>query len=133
MIPDGFEKHFRQSPLTEPWEPLYSRRMDEAIYIGLNADQQHCNARGFVHGGLISAIADNAMGLSCSLHHENLAGLVTISLNMNFTGKAQIGDWIEFQTRYIKPGRSVDTAQGQVLAGGKVCALMSATFKVQTR
>jgi acyl-coenzyme A thioesterase PaaI-like protein len=24
----------------------------------------HCNSRGFVHGGVIAALADNAMGLS---------------------------------------------------------------------
>ena len=25
-IPDGFEPHFRKSPLTDPWEPLYRRK-----------------------------------------------------------------------------------------------------------
>jgi hypothetical protein len=25
-IPEGFERHFRQSLLTGPWEPLYSKR-----------------------------------------------------------------------------------------------------------
>jgi hypothetical protein len=25
-IPEGFEPHYRQSPLTDPWEPLYSKR-----------------------------------------------------------------------------------------------------------
>ena len=23
---EGFEPHFRKSPLTDPWEPLYSQR-----------------------------------------------------------------------------------------------------------
>jgi len=23
--PDGFVPHFRKSPVTDPWEPLYSR------------------------------------------------------------------------------------------------------------
>ena len=129
-IHDGFKPHFRQSPLTDPWEPLYSKRTDAAVIIGLIADVQHCNSRGFVHGGLISALADNAMGLSCAGHHEKLSGLVTLSLSMDFVGKAERAQWLEFQTRFVKPGRSIDTAQGQVTADGKVCALMSATFKV---
>jgi hypothetical protein len=29
-IPDGFEPHFRKSPLTDPWEPLYSKRTERA-------------------------------------------------------------------------------------------------------
>jgi hypothetical protein len=24
-IPEGFEPHFRKSPFTDPWEPLYPR------------------------------------------------------------------------------------------------------------
>ena len=27
-IPAGFERHTRKSPLTDPWEPLYSKRTD---------------------------------------------------------------------------------------------------------
>lgn len=136
-IAEGYDRHFRQSPLTEPWEPLYSKRTDDAVIIALRAGAQHCNSRDFVHGGLISALADNAMGLSCALHHERagqkLGGLVTVTLNMEFVGKAQKDQWLEFRTSFVKPGRSLDAAQGQVLADGKVCALMSATFKVTLR
>jgi hypothetical protein len=35
VIPDGFERHFRQSPFTDPWEPLYSKRTDKAVIVGL--------------------------------------------------------------------------------------------------
>lgn len=129
-IPAGFEPHFRKSPLTAPWEPLYSKKTKENVVIGLTAAEQHCNSRGFVHGGLISAIADNAMGLSCSVHHKNLSGLVTISLHIDFVSSAQIGDWLEFETTYVKPGRTIDTVQGRVTSGGSVCATMSGIYKV---
>ena len=129
-IPDGFKPHFRKSPLTEPWEPLYSKRTDNGIIIALRADTQHCNSRGFVHGGLISALADNAMGLSCASQHESVSGLVTLSLNMDFVSAAQKGEWLEFKTHFVKTGRSIDTAQGQVIAAGRVCATCSASFKV---
>ena len=45
-IPEGFEPHFRQSPLTDPWEPLYSKRTDKAVIIGLRLAKPHTNARG---------------------------------------------------------------------------------------
>jgi len=57
-IPEGFEPHFRKSPFTDPWEPLYSKRTDKAVIIGLRLAKPHTNARGNVHGGLISALAD---------------------------------------------------------------------------
>ena len=55
-IPPGFEPHFRQSPLTDPWEPLYSKRTDKAVIIGLRLAKPHTNARGLIHGGLIAAL-----------------------------------------------------------------------------
>ena len=55
-IPEGFNPHFRKSPLTDPWEPLYSRLLEDRIVLGLRADERHCNSRGIVHGGLITAL-----------------------------------------------------------------------------
>ncbi|WP_026942545.1 PaaI family thioesterase [Hellea balneolensis] len=134
-IPEGFAPHFRKSPLTDPWEPLYSRRSDNGIIIGLFADEQHCNSRGFVHGGLISALSDNALGLSCASHYDRdkLGGLVTISLHVDFTSSVKKGDWMECVTHGVCTGRNIATAQGQVIVNGKTCAMIGATFKVLTK
>ena len=130
MVPDGFSPHFRNSPLTDPWEPIYSKRTDHSIILGLLASSQHCNSRGFVHGGLISTLADNAMVLSCAFQHKPVTPVVTVDLKLNFIKAAQTGHWLQFDTQTVKTGRTLDFAQGQVFAGGKICALMSATFKV---
>ncbi len=129
-VPEGFLPHFRKSPLTDPWEPLWSRVTDDAVIIGLRAGGQHCNGRGFVHGGLISALADNALGHSCRQRRTDGASLVTITLNLEFVQTAQIGQWLEFRPIFIKSGGKVDIAQGQVTADGEPCALVSATFRV---
>ena len=34
-IPEGFEPQSRRSPLTDPWEPIYSRQTPDAIILGL--------------------------------------------------------------------------------------------------
>jgi hypothetical protein len=60
--PDGFERHTRRSGLTDPWEPIYARHAANEFRLGFRAAASHANSRGFVHGGLISALADNAMG-----------------------------------------------------------------------
>ena len=84
-IPAGFEPHFRKSPLTDAWEPLYSKREPESVTLGFVAGEQHSNSRGFVHGGLLTALADNAMGLSCGIQLED-AGLVSLSLRSGISG-----------------------------------------------
>ncbi|MDF2900045.1 MAG: putative phenylacetic acid degradation-related protein [Phenylobacterium sp.] len=129
-IPPGFERHYRQSPLTDPWEPIYSRKTDEAVILGLVAEAAHTNSRGFVHGGLISALADNAMGLSCSRRLGGDASLVTVNLTLDFLGSAQIGQWLEFTTEFVKTGGTLSFAQAFVTAGGQPCARANAVFRM---
>jgi uncharacterized protein (TIGR00369 family) len=128
--PVGFAPHDRKSPLTEPWEPLYSRRIGSAVVLGLYAGPAHTNSRGFVHGGLIGALADNAMGLSCAAALEQPGGLVTVSLNIDFLNVAQQGQWLEFRTEFVKPGRTLCFAQAFVTADGQPCARANAVFRV---
>jgi len=132
-IPEGFERHYRQSPVTDPWEPLYSRKTEDAVILGLRAQAAHTNSRGFVHGGLISALADNAMGLSCSHRLGGEASLLTVNLTLDFLGSAQIGQWLEFTTAFVKTGGSLSFAQAFVTADGQPCARANGVFKVMRK
>jgi uncharacterized protein (TIGR00369 family) len=129
-IPAGFAPHFRQSPLTDPWEPLYSRVTDDAVILGLRAGPAHTNSRGFVHGGLISALSDNALGLSVARRLGDLASLVTVNLNVDFLGSALTGQWLEFATGFVRPGSTLSFAQCFVTADGQPCARANAVFRV---
>ena len=61
-IPPGFELQTRRSGLTDPWQPIYARRTDLEVIPGFRGAAAQANSRGFFHGGLISSLADNAMG-----------------------------------------------------------------------
>jgi uncharacterized protein (TIGR00369 family) len=128
-VPTGFARHFRHSPLTDAWEPLYSRQTDEKIVLGLRVREPHTNARGLAHGGLISALADNAMGLSCASRFATPHSLLTVNLSVDFLGTAKIGDWLEFDTVFTKIGSTLCFAQAYITADGVVCAKASATFR----
>ena len=128
--PTGFAPHDRKSPLTDPWEPLFSRKTDRAVVLGLRAGPAHTNSRGFVHGGLIGALADNAMGLSCARVSSHGGGLVTVNLNVDFLGTALEGQWLEFDTVFVKPGRTLCFAQAFVTADGQPCARANAVFRL---
>ncbi|MDB5479237.1 MAG: thioesterase [Caulobacteraceae bacterium] len=132
-IPEGFSRHYRQSPLTDPWEPLFSRRTEEGVEIGLVAAPAHANSRGFVHGGLIAALADNAMGLSCGLKIDGAAGLVTVNLAIDYLGTATVGQWLKITPEVVKAGTNLCFAQAIVTADGRPCARANATFKVVGR
>ncbi len=129
-VPDGFVRHDRHSPLTDPWEPLYSQRSSTSLNIGLWLREPHCNARGFAHGGLISALADNSMGHTCKTRYDGDPGLVTVNLSIDFLGIAKTGCWLEFNSECVKWGRSLAFAQCLVTADGDLCARGTSTFKV---
>ena len=128
--PDGFAPHFRKSPVTDPWEPLFSRKVDGVVQIGFVLRQAHCNSRGLLHGGVIAALADNAMGLSCGASLPSVQGLVTVSLTVDYAGAAKIGQWLQIDPRVLKTGKSMGFADALITADGAVIARASATFRV---
>jgi acyl-coenzyme A thioesterase PaaI-like protein len=136
-LPDGFEPHFRKSPVTEPWEPLYSRPGAECIELGLIVAGAHCNSRGFVHGGVIAALADNAMGLSygvvrrrAGVDSATYSGAVTVSLGLDYAASAKVGQWLQITPRVLKAGRSIGFVDALVTADGDIVARASATFRL---
>jgi len=129
-IPDGFEPLFRKSPLTEPWEPLYAKKTDKAVVIGLRLAKPHTNGRGLIHGGLIAALADNAMGYSCAQATGWTTSFVTVSLTVDFAGSAEIGQWCAIESDVIKTGKTICFAQCLVKADDAVIARASGTFRV---
>jgi uncharacterized protein (TIGR00369 family) len=129
-IPDGFARQTRSSPLTEPWEPIYSMATGHAVLIGLRLARPHTNSRGLAHGGLIIALADNAMGLSCGQMLGGGARLLTVNLSVDFVGPAQAGQWLQIDSIVIKTGSRLCFAQALVTADGVTCARANGTFSV---
>ncbi len=133
--PEPFVPHPRKSPLTTPWEPIWADIRDDRWILAIEVREAHANSRGGPHGGLIAALADNAMGLSCgqAMRREGRAldGLVTVSLAVDYMGRAAIGDWLAFETDFIKTGRTLCFAGAAVTANGQPIARAHATFSVQ--
>jgi uncharacterized protein (TIGR00369 family) len=129
-IPDGFAPHLRKSPLTAPWEPIYARHNVNAIVLGLRIAEPHTNSRGMAHGGLITALADNAMGISCGMVRGEGTRLVTASLSADFIGPARVGQWLTVEPEVIRAGGTLCFAQCLIKADGVVCARASGAFSV---
>jgi len=129
-IPEGFSPHTRSSPVTDAWAPIFARITPTAFILGLHVATRHCNGRGLLHGGVIAALADNAMGLSAALHTSPPASPVTTSLSVDYFGKSAIGAWLTFETDHVSiHGQSVVT-HAMVLADGVAVARASAGFRL---
>lgn len=133
LIPEGFKPHFRKSPLTDPWEPLYFRRTGTSVAIGLRLAKPHTNSRGLIHGGLIASLADNAMGYSCAQVRGSNVSLLTISLAVDYVGAGGIGQWLAVEGEVIKTGSTICFAQSLIKADEVTIARASASYRVITK
>lgn len=129
VIPDGFERRKRRSPLTDPWEPMYAKRTDKVVILGLRLAEPHTNGHGLIHGGLIAALADLAMGYSCG-YQIGATQLVTINIAVDYVGSARIGQWLAIEPEVIKTGGTICFARCLAKADDVVIARASASFRV---
>ncbi len=134
-VPDGFVLHDRRSPVTAPWEPIYARHEADQVRLGLVIRTPHTNSRGLLHGGVIAAITDNAMGLSVATvlraaRGETGTSPITASLSIDYLGRAALGQWLEIDTQFVHLGKQQAVAQALVTADGQIIARANATFRV---
>ncbi len=133
MIPAGFTPLFRSSPFLDLLGPIYNQRTDSGLVIGLRAEDKHCNARGLVHGGVLSSLADVALGYNSAFAQEPPTPIVTSSLSIDYAGTAKLGDWITIESDVQKVGKSLAFANCYFVVESVRIARASAVFSVITR
>jgi acyl-coenzyme A thioesterase PaaI-like protein len=129
-VPEGFALHTRASPVTDAWAPLYAQITPAAFILGLRVATAHCNSRGLLHGGVIAALADNAMGLSLATQSEPPASPITTSLSVDYFGKAAIGAWLSIETDHVSQHGQNGFTHALVKADGVAVARASAAFRL---
>ena len=129
-IPEGFEPIFRSSPYLELLGPIYNKKVDGGLIIGLRAQDKHCNARGLVHGGVFSSLADVALGYNAAFQGKEPTPMVTANLSIDYVGAAKLDEWIEIHTDVQKVGRSMAFANCYFLVGNKRVVRASGVFSV---
>jgi len=129
-IPEGFEPLFRTSPFLDLLGPIYNKKTDKGLVVGLQAAEKHCNARGLVHGGVFSSLADVALGYNAAFQGKEPTPIVTANLTIDYAGSAKLGEWIEIHTDVQKVGRSMAFANCYFLVGEKRIVRASGVFGV---
>src|SRR5215831_3242464 len=128
-IPPGFRE------LTEalgfaaangPWfEKIEAGRVVRAFRPG----PQHANALGIVHGGMLAAFLDSAMGTA--VFHALERRSVTVRLTIDYLGPGKVGDWLQAEGEVLGHDEHVAQVRGrlygprhQLLAGLGAFALL---------
>lgn len=91
--------------------------------------QQH----GYIHAGIVSAIADSAGGYAGFTLFPGDASVLTVEYKLNLLAPAA-GDRLVAEAEVVRPGRTLAITRGEVYAeaGGKrsLCAIMQQTLIV---
>ena len=99
--------------------------------VEMSATEPMANHSGVVHGGMISALADSAMGRSLRTLSPGVARAMSFDLKLNFINAAKIGENLRATGRVIHAGRRTVVTECRVEGGdGRLIATASATFAV---
>ena len=106
------------------------------VRLRLNIRDEMRNALGApLHGGVMSALVDMAVGGALGTMHEQSAGGVgqaTLELNISFISAARDGD-VFAEGRILRRGRSVAVGEASITdAEGSLLAVGRATYMIVT-
>lgn len=99
------------------------------VVLSLLPKKHHMNMIGIVHGGVLSSLLDNAMGVAVMLErpHEST---VTSNLNVHFVAPAKEGK-LTVTAAIIHAARRSLTAEARIIdAAGQLVTLGTGTFRV---
>ena len=108
---------FRQQPFVNFIGAELTLVEPGAVDIALDFNGELAQQHGYVHGGVITAIADAAAGYSALTLAAPGHGVLTTELKVNFLRPAGRGRLVA-RGRVLKPGRSLTVCQADVFEAG---------------
>lgn len=98
-VPKDFAKAPPRGPFMTEAGPLWRREQntDGNPTFGFIAEKRHTNGLGFVHGGFLAALLDNAMAQAVS--ESSKGRLVTEALSVKYQHAVFPNRWIEISVK----------------------------------
>lgn len=99
--------------------------------VEMKTTEDMANHSGFVHGGMISTLADSAMGRSLRTLKPGVVRAMSFDLKLNFISAAKPGETLRAIGRVVHAGRRTVVTECRVEGpGGKLVATASGTFSI---
>ncbi len=100
--------------------------------VSIEVRQELTNSWKFAHGGVLLTLLDVAMGSAARTTDGHAAGIVTVSLTVNFIRPCS--GLLRAEGRVLRSGRSLVFCEGEVRdASGEVQAKGIGTFRLKKR
>ena len=136
--PPGFRQLTELSGFAAANGPWFERVEKDRVIRAFKPGPQHANALGIVHGGMLAAFLDSAMGTA--VWHTLERRGVTLHLSIDYLGPGRIGDWLMAEGEVVGHDEHVVQVRGRVygprhdvLAGLGTFSLLSRRRQLKTR
>jgi uncharacterized protein (TIGR00369 family) len=104
---------------------------DGLAVVDMTPSEDMTNSAGFVHGGMISALADSAMGRSLRTIKPGVVRSMSFDLKLSFINAAKVGERLRATGRVVHAGRRTAVTECRVEGpGGRLVATASGTFAI---
>lgn len=117
-------------PLLRP-DPRPDPQAEPPRYA-LQTDARHANPLGLVHGGVLTALLDQALALIAWEAAERQP-TVTVQMDTRFLGAARPGDLLIARPRIRQLTRSLIFLDGEITVADRPVADATAVMKIQRR
>ena len=136
--PPGFRQLTELTGFAAANGPWFERVEKDRVIRAFKPGPQHGNALGIVHGGMLAAFLDSAMGTA--IWHALERRAVTLRLSIDYLGPGRIGDWLMAEGEVVGHDEHMVQVKGRlygprhdVLAGLGVFSLLSRKRQLKTR
>lgn len=128
-VPEGFSPLEFGGPYFRALGPMHGRReADGSLIVGLRIADSHLNIQGFTHGGMLTTLADGALGLNIAIARGKRGAQVTVSLTADFLSSARLGDWLQARVTITRMGQRLAYANCDLTVGARHVLRASAVF-----
>jgi uncharacterized protein (TIGR00369 family) len=103
-VPEGFARLERGGPFLASLGPLYAKKGEGGLVVGMRIEEKHLNTRGIAHGGMLVTLADSALGIAVATSTNPPRSFVTVNLSVDFIASARQGDFVEAHVDIEKVG-----------------------------
>jgi uncharacterized protein (TIGR00369 family) len=129
-IPEGFERAAIGGRFALDAGPLYVRWSDRHLLFGFRVEPRHVNPGNQCHGGMLSMFADILLSTAAQYQTDiPRQFLPTISLQLDFVGRAPLGSWVQGRADILKVTRNLVFSHGLIEADGELVMRASGVFR----
>jgi uncharacterized protein (TIGR00369 family) len=98
--------------------------------FGFVVEPKHLNFADIVHGGMLTTLADQAMGMTAQRATGGKPH-ATIELNIQFVGAVRLGEFVEAHCEVVRLTRAIIFMQCKLLVGTRPVANATGIWKIR--